>query len=427
MSNALDLAGLHEAAAQNIDFISNFQQPNGQFISQRGQLDATGEALWIMAEHARLTANSSACATQLASMDKAVQWIADVTTADPLGLLPLTNPGDGELITGHITGDNIWTIAGLRSAISCALVASRPDLAAKWGAVDTRLEASLHTALTAAVARAGYIPPALDTSGGQEGNNYTASFPVQVISPTDPWVAATIAWNQKHSSEGLPTYDDGKSLHDYFSFSIFQTELSAGLQGNNPASVQAALDGFYAELGHTTSTDAGWEWNITPYGNRSSAQNLTPHDTFSADYVTFFRNLLITDTPTGVTLGAGVSPAWVKPGKKITVNNAPAGPSGSSGVVSYTLTGTSNGAVLQWSSTLGANVPLSWSLPYWARKARAGNLALSHVIPLNTASGALRVTWSGVASNLSYLSTTTALARAYRQHHQAPPFQLATR
>jgi hypothetical protein len=360
-------------------------------------------------------------------MNRAVQWIANVSAFDPLGLLPAANPGDDELVGGHIVGDDFWTVGGLRSATGYANAADRPDLAAAWQEVANRFEASLNAALAPAVARAGYIPPALDASGGQDWGNYVASFPVQVISPLSPWVTATIAHEQAHSAEGLPTYDNGASLHDYLGFGIFQTELAAGEQGNDPADVQAALEGFYAELDHTTSTDAGWEFNIQPYGNRSSALNLTPHDTFASDYVTLLRNLLVTDGPSGVVLGAGVSPAWVKPGKTISVTDAPAGPIGSSGLVSYTITGARNGATIRWSSTLPPSVPLSWSLPYWTDNAHVGSVPVAHVIHLHTSSGTVQVEWNGSAPRLSYASATAALAREYVRRHQAPPFQPASR
>jgi len=427
MSHALDLVGLHTPSAQNIAFMGNFQQADGEFLTQDGQLDGTGQALWVMAEHARLT-GEALTPQETAEMDKAVSWISSVASSDPLGLIPTGNPGDDELVTGHITGDDLWTAAGLKAAINYATACGANTLATRWQGVASTFDASLHTALAAAVARAGYIPPSLDASGGQDWGNFVPSFPEPVLAPTGPWVQATIAEEQKRSAEGLPTYDNGASLHDYLGFAVFETELNAGEEGSISSDTAAALSGFYAETTHTTSTDAGWEWDIAPYGNRSSAQNLTPHDTFSADYVTFLRNLLVTDTPTGgVTLGAGVSPAWVGPGKTVSVQGAPAGPAGASGTISYTLTGTKSGAILHWSSTIPANVPLTWSLPFWAQHPKIGGTALvGPIVSLHTASGMVQVSWSGHAPHISFDAARDALNRAYESRHKLAPFVRAT-
>src|ERR1039458_3419642 len=54
-TDALDLAGLHKQAAQNLQFLENFQQPDGLFISRTGQYDGLGEAMWALDQHAELT------------------------------------------------------------------------------------------------------------------------------------------------------------------------------------------------------------------------------------------------------------------------------------------------------------------------------------------------------------------------------------
>ena len=221
-------------------------------------------------QHAQLSQDPAYAAAQLTRIGAAINWLTWVTATDPLGLLPAGNPQDDELAYGHITGDNLWAAAGLRSAVADAVLAGRPDLAAAWQAVDERFEASLDQALAAAVAREGHIPPVLDAPGGQDWGNYYAAYPVPVLSASSPAVAATMTWARQHMAEGLPTYGNGDSLHDYLGFSIFQTELAAG-------DVREAVDGLYSELVHTTSTDNGWEFDIPPFGERASAIDLSPH------------------------------------------------------------------------------------------------------------------------------------------------------
>lgn len=463
-SQALDLAGLHTAAAQDLAFIDAFQQPDGLFISQEGQYDEWGQALWALAQHALLAGTPGYAAAQLGRMGAAIGWLTAATATDPLGLLPASNPHDNELAYGHITGEELWGAAGLRSAIATARLAGESadaptpagvpaeasaDVAtpagvpaqasahlgapddvpaeasadvAAWSAVDRRFEAALDAAIAAAVAREGHIPPVLDAKGGQDWGNYWAAYPVEVLAARSPAVTATLRWARAHMAEGLPTYLGGRQLHDYLGFRIFQTELAAG----DPAD---AVAGLYAELAHTTATDEGWETGVAPYGRRLSGTNLAPHGTFAAEYVALLRNLLVADTPAGgVRLLAGASPAWLAPGKRIAVTDAPT----YHGTISFAEHATARGETLAWHDSLAPGTPLNWALPWWAHGARTasgpvvgGRMASGPVlggsIPLHGRSGSLTVTFTGRRPPLSYARTAAALDAAYRAHHRPAP------
>jgi hypothetical protein len=417
-TQALDLAGLHTQAAQNLEFMDTLQRLDGLFIDRAGQYDGLGEALWALSQHSRLTGNPSYAQAQLARMGAVVQWLSLTTATDPLGLLPADNPGDDELAFGHITGDDLWAAAGLRSAITSAKLAGRDDLAGEWQAVDTRFEASLDQAIAAAVARAGHIPPVLDASGGQDWGNYYAAYPVQVLAPTSPAVKATVVWAQAHMKEGLATYANGSSLHDYLGFPIFQTELAEG-------DASDALAGLYAELAHTTSTDGGWEWTVPPFGSRSAPVDMSPHGTFSADYVALLRNMLVAEPPTGgVSLLDGASPAWLAPGQRIAVSDAPT----AYGTISFVERSTAAGETLTWHSNLAPSTPLGWTLPPWTRHARGpGASALGRTVPLRSRSGSLTVVFSNHRPPQSYARTAAALNAAYKTHHRASPLAPAAR
>jgi hypothetical protein len=450
-TQALDLAGLHAAAAQNLAFIDAFQQPDGLFISQPGQYDEWGEALWALAQHAELAGEPGYAAAQLARMGAAIGWLSRLTAADSLGLLPAGNPHDNELAYGHITGDDLWAAAGLRSAIAAATLAERAGALANagqgaatlaeastdgaatpaeastdgattlaeastdataWRTIDQRFEAALDRAIAVAVAREGHIPPVLDAKGGQDWGNYWAAFPVQVLGARSPAVTATLRWARAHLAEGLPTYLNGSELHDYLGFRIFQTELEAG----DPTD---AVAGLYAELAHTTATDEGWETGVAPYGRRLSGTNLAPHGTFAAEYVALLRNMLVADTPAGgVQLLAGASPAWLGPGQRVAVTGAPT----DHGVISFTLRSTRRGETLSWHDALAAGTPLSWKLPGWARDARTASGPVSGgAVALHGDSGSLTVTFGGRRPAQSYARTAAALNAAYRAHGRPAP------
>ena len=417
-TQALDLAGLHAQAAENLAFMDTLQEPDGLFIDRADQYDGLGEALWALDEHAQLTRSAAYAAAQLTRIGNAIAWLSAVTATDPLGLLPPGNPGDNELAYGHITGDDLWAAAGLSSAIADAKLAGREDLASAWQAVDDRFEASLDGAVAAAVARVGHIPPVLDASAGQDWGNYNAAYPVQVLPASSAAVDATMAWARAHMAEGLPTYDDGKSLHDYLGFGVFQTELEAG-------DVSDAVAGLYSELVHTTATDEGWEWDIAPFGDRASAVNLAPHGTFAGDYVALLRDMLVAEGAGGeVKLLAGASPAWLAPGQHIAVTAAPT----DRGVISFTERSSPRGETLTWSGTLSAGTSLTWKLPAWARNVRTAQGPVSGTrVELHGGSGSMRVTFNGLRPGASYARAAAALNAAYRAHGRPAPLVPAAR
>jgi hypothetical protein len=416
--DALDLAGLHRQAAQDLAFLDSFQEPDGLFISRVDQYDGLGQALWALDQHAQLTQDPAYAAAQLERIGAAIDWLSFATSADPLGLLPAGNPKDDELAYGPITGDDLWAAAGLRSAIADAQLARRPDLVAAWQAVDERFEAALDRAIAAAVARAGHIPPVLDAAGGQDWGNYYAAYPVQVLSASSPAVRATLAWARAHMVQGLPTYDNGQSLHDYLGFSLFQTELASGDSAG-------AVAGLYAELAHTTASDNGWEWGIAPFGTRASPVDMSPHGTFAGDYVALLRNMLVSESPSGaIRLLTGPSPAWLGPGQHITVTDAPT----SHGAISFTEHSSARGETLSWSGSLATGTALSWTLPAWARHVRVDGRPVSgSTIALPGRSGSLTVLFDGRRPAQSYARAVSALDAAYRAHGRPAPLVPAAR
>jgi hypothetical protein len=417
-TDALDLAGLHAQAEQNLAFMDTLQEADGLFIDRADQYDGLGEALWALDQHAQLTRSAAYAAAQLSRMASAIAWLSAASATDPLGLLPAGNPGDNELAYGHITGDDLWAAAGLRSAIADAKLAGREDLAGAWQAVDDRFEASLDSAIAAAFARVGHIPPVLDASGGQDWGNYNAAYPVQVLPADSREVGATMAWARARMVEGLPTYDNGRSLHDYLGFGVFQTELAAG-------DVADAVAGLYAELVHTTSTDNGWEWDVAPFGDRASAVNLAPHGTFAGDYVALLRDMLVAEgAGNEVRLLDGASPAWLAPGEHISVTAAPT----DRGVISFTERSSARGETLTWRGALSAGTDLTWTLPAWARDARTAQGPVSgSSVALRGGAGSVTVTFGGSRPRQSYALAAAALNAAYRAHGRPAPLVAASR
>jgi hypothetical protein len=404
MINALDLAGLHTVAGQDLGYFASWQQPDGLYISRPDQYDGMGQALWAIGRHAELTGDVHFARTELPAVSRAVTWIGAQIALDPFGLMPISSPGDNEYITGHLAGDDFWAVAGMDAALRLAEIAGDPQLAASWVPLDETLRANVARATRAAAARnGGAVPPALDRSGGRNWGNWWVAYPDGPLGLYDPIVTATIAQADAGLREGIATYDDGRLLHDYLGFRIFETQLERGDQ----APVVAAL---YSEIAHSSGTYGGFETDIAPAGKRSSASNLSPHGTYAGELVTLIRNMLVRDDGSRVYLLSAVPTAWLAPGDVTSVTQAPT----TLGPVSVRLSARPGGATLTWSAPASSN-PI-WPVPYGVSDfhASAGTLAAGR-LTLPGSSGTLQVTWKlHHATDLT--DAIASLRRSYDAH-----------
>ncbi len=112
------------------------------------------------------------------------------------------------------------------------------------------------------------------------------------------------------------TYADGEFLHHYLTIKNTMTEAIRGDQ-------EQAVREFYALLVHTSSTHAGFEFAILPWGNRNFEDNLSPHGWFAAEYRTLLRTMLVREEGNQLHLLSVVSPEWIGQGKTISVRQAP--------------------------------------------------------------------------------------------------------
>src|SRR3954454_24970182 len=384
IASMFDLVGMHDTAAQDLRFFLTWQQPDGLFISRPGQYDGFGQALWAFGDHVRRTGDVKFAQMVLPAVGRAMAWLEKARAADSLGLLPASDPHDNEQVAGHLVGDNLWGVAGARAAATIARTAGDPQTADGWAAEAAAYQATLDAQIRqAAKSNGGVIPPAIDAKGGQDWGNLWPVYPTGIYAASDDMVERTMRHARAKFQEGIATYMDGRLLHDYLGFRVFDTDLLAGNQ-------QRAVDGLYAELAHTTATHGGFEAGVRVYGSRAVDDNMTPHGWFAAESVTLLRNMLVRERADGIALMSALSPAWLKPGRALSVHDAPT----TYGKVSFTLRPNDGGARLAWHADVPEATPLYWPRPDSAPDVKAGNLEKDgRTILLPSRSGTLNVRW----------------------------------
>jgi hypothetical protein len=331
-------------------------------------------------------------------------WFADTRSADPLHLLPVATPGDNEVTTGHLPGNDFWAFAGIEQAVRIARRLGHSGDASRWNGQLVDYRRTLQAQVRASSAKlGGFIPPALE-GGGQDWGNYWAAYPAQPFLPTDPLVTRTLAHARSEFREGIATYGEPKMLHAYLGFRVLETQLERNEQ-------TGVVDGFYSELAHTTSTGASFETGLLPFADRTIDLATVPHGWWAAEYVTLLRNMLVREEGNGVVLMSAISPSWLKSGQVVAVREAPT----TFGTVAFTLTPNTNGATLSWRTGLRPQTKLSWPVPAGVTAVHAPGLSRG-VIHLRGRSGSIQVLWRiARGPKPTFEKTVSALLKQYRR------------
>lgn len=414
-----DATGYGEIAAQVLSLFPSRQQDDGEFLSQPGQYDGWGEALWAFGEHYRRSHDLQFAESVYPLVVRAVDWLAKARAADPLHIMPMSDVKDNEYVAAHLTGYNFLALDGLKSAIELAQATGHEDQARRFQKEYDNYQETFFLLLDRSTqANGGYIPPALDGGAGKgtDWGNLLAVTPEPVLDAHDPRVTETLRRVQAHYQEGIATYaepDDGQFLHHYLTIKNTLTELVRGDQ-------QQAIREFYAELLHTSSTHAGFEYAIRPWGSRDFEGNLAPHGWFAADYRNLLRNMMVREEADTLHLLSAVSPEWIAKGKTIRVERAPT----YFGSLGFVLDMPEEGAAVLHLKTSFQRPPgkLVLHLPWFMEVSgiSADGLPLqaadgSVVLPVNAKEVSLTWHRKPDASSMSYAKTVESYKAEYRK------------
>jgi hypothetical protein len=420
IAHMYDLTGYPKIASQVLAFYFNKQQPDGNFISQPGQYDGWGQTLWILGEHFRFTHDKEFAETALPRIMHALDWFEKATGADPMHIMPSTDVRDNEYVPGHLTGYNFLALDGLDNADYLATALGHTDDCKRIQADETSFRKDFMAVLYRVTAKTGgYIPPDLDDNGlGTDWGNLLSITPRPQLALDDARVLATLRTVRAKYAEGIATYsqpDQGQFLHHYLTIKNTITSTIIGDQEN-------ATHELYSELLHTSSTQAGFEYAIRPWGDRDFHGNLSPHGWFAADYRSMLRYMFVRETDDELHLLSVLSPAWMGAGRKIVVQNVPT----YFGKVGFTLTMTDETSANLALDTSFRSAPkrLIVHLPWFYKldsaeadgaKLKVGSGSLS--IPVHAKLIALHWHRTVQTPDLSFQRTVQAYKREYKRRY----------
>jgi hypothetical protein len=302
---ALAVAGLTERAKANAWAFRRFQLPPGAFLSQRGQLDGTGQALWAFEQVASLPPDPELAKRYLPMAAAALDWIASERRATRQAdmrfgdLLPYGDPRDAELVRAQLVGNDAWAIAGCQAVVTLARRAGDDELARRaWAAYENYVGA-----FNAALKRTyrDDVPPTWQ-GVGRDWGNLSAGYPTFVVPYNDIRMLflARRAWAPARGL-ALVNYGPADSIHTYLGADLAQWALLAGR--SNVA--REYVDDLIA---HSSSTLGQAE--IFHRGSGGFGLNMPPHTTGAATLIDLLRNMIVNDSRDTLDLALGGDLSW---------------------------------------------------------------------------------------------------------------------
>ncbi len=234
--NAILALGDVERARRVLRQFAPRQRHDGYFLSQEGEWDSNGEAIWTYHRFCSLTGEAPAD-EWLAAIEKGARWILKKrlpgdTGLPEAGLLPAGFSAEHLGPNDFYYWDDFWSVAGLRCAAEL-LRTRAPEFAATCaqeanGFLDTIVRSFPHGPHRRFP---GAIPasPKRRMDSGAVGS-IVADYPLQLFAPGDDRMLKTADYLRDHSS-----YDGGffqnmihSGINAYLTLHLAQVRLRAG-------------------------------------------------------------------------------------------------------------------------------------------------------------------------------------------------------
>jgi hypothetical protein len=319
---ALLALGLGDRVCRCLERYPSRQTRQGYYVSQEGEWDANGAALWIMDRYRRLTGQALG-STLVASAQRGADWICRKRLSDSLdaphaGLMPAGFSAEHLGLNDFYFWDAFWSAAGLRCAADVHRAEGGEADARRW---DAEADAAL-AAIDKAIGRSepganGCGVPASPHRRMDAGavGNLAASYPLRLWEPGDPRLLRTVEFLMERCWVNGGFFQDmiHSGVNAYLTLHAAQMLLRAG-------------DPRHAELTRTVSRLASptgqWPEAIHPQtlgGCMGDGQHLWA----AAEWVLMMRSIFVREEGDGLVLGSGLPPEWLTPGRRLCFGPTP--------------------------------------------------------------------------------------------------------
>lgn len=319
MLNALLTLGGIERTRRVLGHFAPRQRRDGYFLSQEGEWDSNGEAIWIYHRFAALTGESLPEAW-LAAVAKGARWIQrkrlPVDSGLPeAGLLPAGFSAEHLGPNDFYYWDDFWGVAGLRCAVDL-LREDRPREAADCERTAAEFLQTIERSFPHGPQRR--FPEAIPASprrrmdSGAVGS-LVADYPLQLFAPGDRRIVRTADYLRDHSSFRGGFFQNmiHSGINAYLTLHLAQVRLRAG----EPAVAWELMD----HVAGLASPTGQWPEAIHPRTG-GGCMGDGQHMWAAAEWALMIRACFIREeagpgTAPRLVIGSGLRPEWWREGQ----------------------------------------------------------------------------------------------------------------
>jgi hypothetical protein len=313
MNALLSLGGVERVRRALARFASR-QRRDGYFLSQEGEWDSNGEAIWMYARFASLTGEILP-EPWLRAVKKGARWLRkkrlpDSPARPEAGLLPAGFSAEHLGPNDFYYWDDFWAAAGLQSAASLLEGVDNPEASdCRHGAVSylAAIERSIPSGPHRRFPAALPASPYRRMDAGAIGS-IVADYPLQLYPAGDARMLATADFLRTHCfRQGVFMQEMIHSgLNIYLTIHLAQVWLRAG----QPEQVWPVIE----RIADLASPTGQWPEAIHPRtfgGCMGDGQHIWA----AAEWLMLVRNLFVREEGAGLVIGAGLNPAWLAAGE----------------------------------------------------------------------------------------------------------------
>ncbi len=324
--NALITLGAKQRSKRALDLFPKRQLHNGYFLSQEGEWDSNGEAIWIMHRYLKL-AGEELPSEWAMPIERGAHWILRKRLPKDLpethaGLLPAGFSAEHLGPNDYYYWDNFWGVAGLW----CAADLLRPSNSALSKEFSAAAEEYLDTItnsfrLIPDRERRGAISasPHRRMDAGAIGS-LVADYPLQLFPPGEIRLRKTVEFLMSHGFYGGGFFQNmiHSGINAYLTLHIAQVLLRSG-----DARALELVDA----VANLASPTGQWPEAIHPQ-TLGGCMGDGQHVWAAAEWVLMIRNLFIREERSRLVIGSGLAKRWLDAGTPMSLQNAltPFGP-----------------------------------------------------------------------------------------------------
>ncbi|MFA6141929.1 MAG: hypothetical protein WC738_01350 [Candidatus Omnitrophota bacterium] len=319
--SAMLSAGLTERVRRALDCFRSRQTADGYFLSQEGEWDSNGEALWIMRQYCEMTGNVPPEEWK-ESISKAGKWICKKRLSGDLrfphaGLLPSGFSAEHLGPNDFYYWDDFWAVAGLKAAAFLCTAYKDNDRALYFEVESNSLLESIDKSLKKVEVR--LKRPAIPASpyrrldAGAIGS-LVAGYPLRIFKQNDPRILDTVDYLMKNCLIHGGFFHDmtHSGINPYLTLHLAQVLLRAG---------DPRYFGLMTAVAKLASPTGQWPESVHPRTG-GGCMGDGQHVWAAAEWVLMIRNCFVREENGRLILCSGIPRIWLS--KKQTIAFGPA-------------------------------------------------------------------------------------------------------